>query len=78
MTEGQMMFRAWVRENDVKQADICRATGIKPPVVCKILKGTTPISLRSATAIAGYTGLPVEKLVNPKYVLVVRKYLEVA
>jgi transcriptional regulator with XRE-family HTH domain len=78
MSEGQMLFRKWVRDNEVKQAEICRGTGLKPPVICKVLKGKMPISVRTATAIAGYTGLPVEKLVNPKFVLVVRKYLEVA
>ena len=77
-SHGLVALRNWVARHKVKQMDICRATGLSPSMVCRILKGENKISLRSAVRLAGYTGLPVENLANPQFVLIVRKLEDVA
>jgi transcriptional regulator with XRE-family HTH domain len=66
------LLRAWIAQNEVTQAEICRATGIRPQAMCHILKGRHTISKTNALRLAAYTGIPVENLVNQKLVLILR------
>jgi transcriptional regulator with XRE-family HTH domain len=75
LTENVRVLRRWMAAHEVKGADICRGTGIRPQLLCHILKGRASITKVNAVRLAGFTGIPVENLVDQKNVLILRTNL---
>ena len=65
-------LRRWMDEHQVTQAEVSRSTGLHYSHISLILSGRRGITVPTAMRLAGFTGIPVEKLVNHEKVLVVR------
>jgi predicted XRE-type DNA-binding protein len=72
-TPAGRLLNKWLDDREIYQCELSRQTGVVQSTISAVIRGRRPhFGASAAKRIAAYTGLPVEKLANPRSVIVVK------